>query len=91
MECRGSSSRGGRDAPTKISGDYSGVVDMGEGVNSSVAVTRNGDNLFFHVAGKIEASSAPADMRLQRTLGHLPALSADAKVEEVLIVGCGAG
>jgi spermidine synthase len=44
----------------------------------------------FHVSGKVEASSGELDMRLQRMLGHIPALlHPDPK--SVLIVGCGAG
>ena len=44
----------------------------------------------FHGAGKIQASTLPADMRLQRMLGHLPAL-VHKKPESVLVVACGAG
>ena len=29
---------------------------------------------YFHVAGKVEASTEPYDMRLQRMLGHVPAM-----------------
>ena len=67
------------------------VLYMGEGINASVAVTEldNGTRN-FHVSGKIEASSEPQDMRLQRLLGHLPALL-HPKPRSVLIVGCGAG
>jgi spermidine synthase len=64
---------------------------VGEGRNYSVAVSEppNGDR-YFHVAGKVEASTALADMRLQRMLGHLPALfHRDPK--SVLVVGFGAG
>jgi spermidine synthase len=67
------------------------VLYVGEGMNSSVAVTghKNGDR-YFHVAGKVEASSEPQDMRLQRMLGHLPALLHPSP-RRVLVVGCGAG
>ena len=44
----------------------------------------------FHDAGKIQASSRTADMRLQRMLGHIPAL-VHKKPESVLVVACGAG
>jgi len=66
-------------------------VYVGEGLNSSVAVSRqsNGE-LNFHVSGKVEASTQPQDMRLQRMLGHVPALLQEAP-KSVLIVGCGAG
>jgi spermidine synthase len=64
---------------------------MGEGMNSSVAVTQVGSGVRnFHVSGKIEASSEPEDMRLQRLLGHLPALL-HPKPSSVLVVGFGAG
>jgi len=69
------------------------VEEMGEGMNSSVAVTRTGNDYFFHVAGKVEASTIPEDMRLQLMLGHFPSLfhPEPAKPKKVLIVGCGAG
>lgn len=65
---------------------------VGEGMNSSIAVSRLGENgaTQFHVAGKVEASSLPQDMRLQRMLGHLPAL-VHRDPKSVLIVGFGAG
>jgi spermidine synthase len=64
---------------------------VGEGMNVSVAVTKNTEGWrFFHGAGKVQASSAPQDMRLQRMLGHLPALL-HKKPKTVLVVACGAG
>jgi spermidine synthase len=64
---------------------------MGEGMNSSVAVTElNTGVRNFHVSGKIEASTEPQDMRLQRMLGHLSALL-HPNPRSVLVVGCGAG
>jgi spermidine synthase len=67
------------------------ILYVGEGMNSSVAVTKlSNDALNFHVSGKIEASTEPQDMRLQRMLGHLPAL-VHPKPRSVLVVGCGAG
>ncbi len=66
-------------------------VFVGEGMNSSVAVTELTSGVRnFHVSGKIEASSEPQDMRLQRMLGHLPAL-VHPEPKSVLVVGCGAG
>ncbi len=64
---------------------------VGEGRNYSVAISEPPDgNRYFHVAGKVEASTALADMRLQRMLGDLPALfHGDPK--SVLVVGFGAG
>ena len=60
-------------------------------MNSSVAVSEPafGDR-YFHISGKIEASTVPTDMRLQRMLGHVPALL-HPKPRAVLVVGCGAG
>ena len=66
---------------------------VGEGMNASVAVSQHslrGSPRRFHVSGKIEASTEPGDMRLQRLLGHLPALVHE-KPKSVLIVGFGAG
>jgi spermidine synthase len=64
---------------------------VAEGMNSSVAYTKY-DNVttYFHVSGKTEASAEPFDMRLQRLLGHLPALL-HARPKSILVVGCGAG
>ena len=68
------------------------ILYVGEGMNNSVAVSQSltGDVRNFHVSGKIEASSEPQDMRLQRMLGHLPAL-VHPHAQSVLVVGCGAG
>jgi spermidine synthase len=67
------------------------IVYAGEGMNSSVAVARfPNDVLTFHVAGKIQASNVPRDMRLQRMLGHLTTLTTD-HPRSVLVIGCGAG
>ncbi len=64
---------------------------VGEGTNVSVAVTLTREGVrSFHGAGKIQASTQTADMRLQRMLGHLPAL-VHKKPESVLVVACGAG
>src|SRR5439155_3516251 len=64
---------------------------VGEGMNVSVAVTLTpGGVRSFHGAGKVQASTLPADMRLQRMLGHLSGLL-HKKPEKVLVVACGAG
>jgi spermidine synthase len=63
----------------------------GEGMNASIAVTEDANGYRnFHVSGKVEASTEPQDMRLQRLLGHLSALMHD-NPKNVLVVGFGAG
>ncbi len=63
----------------------------GEGMNSSIAVSELASGYRnFHVSGKVEASSEPQDMRLQRLLGHLSAL-VQGEPKTVLVVGFGAG
>jgi spermidine synthase len=67
------------------------VLYTGEGINSSIAITEWDDGAVqFHVSGKVEASTESYDMRLQRMLGHLPALM-HREPKSVLIVGFGAG
>jgi spermidine synthase len=65
-------------------------VFIGEGIHSSVVITEREDQRFFYVSGKSEASSALLDMRLQRMMGHLPAL-VHPQPKSVLVVGFGAG
>jgi spermidine synthase len=79
----------GRSLPITNQAEW-GYVYHGEGMNSSVAVTTRGFVRNFHVSGKVEASSDPTDMKLQRMLGHIPALL-HPQPRSVLIVGCGAG
>jgi spermidine synthase len=79
----------GRYLPGKT--DLGSVLYVGEGLNASVAVTELDTGVRnFHVSGKIEASSDQQDMRLQRMLGHIPALF-HPDPRSVLVVGCGAG
>ncbi len=68
------------------------MLYIGEGMNSSIAVTKvhSSGATQFHVSGKVEASSLPEDMRLQRMLAHLPAL-VHSNPKSVLVVGFGAG
>lgn len=68
------------------------ILYAGEGMNSSVAVTKllSNDAIQFHVAGKVEASSLMQDMRLQKMLAHIPAL-VHPNPQSVLVVGFGAG
>jgi spermidine synthase len=96
----------GRQTPTWLKRSVPGIVEdvptdpgnrdtfctyVGEGTNASVAVTVTSDGLrSFHSAGKVQASTLKSDMRVQRMLGHLPALL-HKKPESVLVVACGAG
>lgn len=69
----------------------SDIVYAEEGRDASVAVSEFSNGVrTFHVAGKIQASSAPRDMRLQRMLGHLTTLTAF-RPRSVLVIGNGAG
>jgi len=67
------------------------VIDMREGWNASIAITRLSNGVLnYHNAGKVQASSEPQDMRLQRMLGHMTTLiPPDPK--RVLVIGFGAG
>jgi len=70
---------------------HSEIIYTGEGINSSIAISRWDDGAIqFHVSGKVEASTEPYDMRLQRLLGHMPALL-NSNPQSVLVVGFGAG
>ena len=78
----------GRYLPTY---DEPNIVYLGEGMNSSIAVSELTSGVRnFHVSGKVEASTEPQDMRLQRLLGHVSALL-HPKPKTVLVVGFGAG
>ena len=80
----------GRFAATLL-GQAGDIIYVGEGLQSSVAVSRlPTGKLGYHNAGKIQASSAPEDMRLQRMLGHLTTL-VPRSPRSVLVIGCGAG
>jgi spermidine synthase len=67
------------------------IIYSGEGVTASVAVSRTPAGVLnYHNAGKVQASSEPQDMRLQRMLGHLTTLVPE-HPQRVLVIGCGAG
>jgi spermidine synthase len=67
------------------------VEYKGEGITASVAVTRTPSGVLnYHNAGKVQASSEPQDMRLQRMLGHITTL-VPPNPARVLVIGCGAG
>ena len=63
---------------------------VGEGTNSSVVIAQHAGQKLFFVSGKAEASSGLIDMRLQRMMGHLPALI-HPNPRSALVVGFGAG
>jgi spermidine synthase len=66
-------------------------IYVGEGVTASVAVSQLSNGVLnYHNAGKVQASSEPQDMRLQRMLGHLTTLLPP-KADNVVVIGCGAG
>jgi spermidine synthase len=67
------------------------VIYWAEGVTASVAVTRTPTGVLnYHNAGKVQASSEPQDMRLQRMLGHMTTLVPESP-RRVLVIGLGAG
>ena len=69
----------------------SNIIYAEEGLNASVAVSEtSGGVRNYHNAGKVQASSEPQDMRLQRMLGHLTHLIPKAP-SNALVIGCGAG
>jgi spermidine synthase len=79
----------GRNAATRVG--QADVIYVGEGLTASVAVSRLSNGVLnYHNAGKVQASSEPQDMRLQRMLGHLTTLVPE-RARSVLVIGCGAG
>ena len=66
------------------------ILYRGEGINSSILIAERAGQRHFYVSGKAEASTAPLDMRLERMMGHVPALVSP-KPRSVLVVGFGAG
>ena len=81
----------GRYAATRINDSSINVIYVGEGLNATVAVTELSNGVRnYHNAGKVQASSEPQDMRLQRMLGHLTTL-VPRQTRKVLVIGCGAG
>jgi len=74
-----------------VRGIGANVIYMGEGLTASVAVTDEGGGILnYHNAGKVQASSYPEDMRLQRMLGHLTTLVPPGR-DNFLVIGLGAG
>src|SRR5439155_664824 len=67
------------------------VLYRGEGLNTSIVIadSQKGPRAYY-VNGKSQASNAPADMRLQRMLGHLSAL-VHPHPRSTFTIGFGAG
>ena len=79
----------GRYAATWIG--LSDIIYTGEGMNAFVAVSQLPSGVRnYHNAGKVQASSEPQDMRLQRMLGHMTTLIPE-HPRKVVVIGCGAG
>jgi spermidine synthase len=74
-----------------LNAGLSRILYWGEGRNSSLAITRweNGAT-YINVNGHVEATTEPYDMKLQRMVGHLPALL-HPDPQSVLGIGFGAG
>jgi len=71
--------------------NQSNIIYTGEGLNAFVAVSELTSGVRnYHNAGKVQASSEPQDMRLQRMLGHITHLIPK-KPTKTLVIGCGAG
>ncbi len=74
-----------------INSGKSRVLLTKEGRNSSVAITQWNDGAIeIDVNGHVEATTEPFDMKLQRMVGHLPALL-HPNPKSVLGIGFGAG
>jgi spermidine synthase len=79
----------GRYAATRVG--QADIIYVGEGLNATVAVSELSNGVRnYHNAGKVQASSEPQDMRLQRMLGHMTTL-VPRQPKNVLVIGCGAG
>jgi len=80
----------GRYAATRVS-QANEIIYKGEGMMASVAVSRLSNGVLnYHNAGKVQASSEPQDMRLQRMLGHLTTLLPP-REQDMMVIGFGAG
>jgi spermidine synthase len=80
----------GRYSATRVS-QANEIIYKGEGMMASVAVSRLSNGVLnYHNAGKVQASSEPQDMRLQRMLGHLTTLLPPHE-QDMMVIGFGAG
>lgn len=67
------------------------ILYSAEGRNSSVAISQWNDGaVYVNVNGHVEATTEIYDMKLQRMVGHLPALL-ESQPQSVLGIGFGAG
>jgi spermidine synthase len=74
-----------------LNAGQSKVLYAAEGINSSVAITEWSNNtIYVNVNGHVEATTEIYDMKLQRMVGHLPALL-HPNPKSVLGIGFGAG
>jgi spermidine synthase len=74
-----------------ISAGRARILFTAEGRNSSVAISQWEDGAYeIDVNGHVEATTEPYDMKLQRMVGHLPALL-HPHPQSVLGIGFGAG
>jgi spermidine synthase len=74
-----------------LNAGQSKVLYAAEGINSSVAITEWPNNtIYVNVNGHVEATTEIYDMKLQRMVGHLPALL-HPNPRSVLGIGFGAG
>jgi spermidine synthase len=74
-----------------VNAGQSQILYTAEGINSSVAISRWGTGaIYVNVNGHVEATTELYDMKLQRMVGHLPALLHPQPLS-VLGIGFGAG
>jgi spermidine synthase len=77
-------------ATSKVA-DTGSIIYTGEGLNDFIAVSRAGNgDLYFHASGKVQASTATQDLRLQLLLAHLSHLVPE-HPSNALVIGYGAG
>ena len=74
-----------------VNAGESKILYSAEGRNSSVAISQwSTGAIYVNVNGHVEATTEPYDMKLQRMVGHLPALL-HPEAQSVLGIGFGAG
>jgi len=74
-----------------VSAPNAKILEVVEGRNSSAAISQWSDGAFeIDVNGHVEATTEPYDMKLQRMVGHLPAIL-HPNPKRILGIGFGAG